>query len=153
MNLESAARLKKALYMVSKLVTSNYRFSVRKFSRVSKVSGRVIWPIGVAAVPGTIPWKGVRLGCSRDLDSPIWLKVFKNRMFRELPSSMRTQLSLTSLMMGLTMRGYHPSFGTKSEWSLLSKVMETSDHFRYSGVAGETAMTSRAVSFCFRLDS
>jgi hypothetical protein len=25
----------------------------------------------------------------------------------------------------------------------------TSDHFRYSGVAGETTMLSRAVSFCF----
>jgi hypothetical protein len=51
------------------------------------------------------------------------------------------------------MRRYHPGFGTKSEWSLRSKVMGTSDHLRYSGVAGEIVMTSRAVNFCFRLDS
>jgi hypothetical protein len=51
------------------------------------------------------------------------------------------------------MRGYHPNFGIMSGWSLRSKVMRTSDHLRYSGLAGETAMTSRAVSFCFRLDS
>jgi hypothetical protein len=31
--------------------------------------------------------------------------------------------------------------------------MGTSDHFMYSGVAGPTAMTSRAVSFYFLLDS
>jgi hypothetical protein len=55
--------------------------------------------------------------------------------------------------MGLTMRGYRPGFGTKFRWSLRSKVMETSDHLRYSGVVGETVMTSRVMSFCFRLDS
>jgi hypothetical protein len=60
-------------------------------------------------------------------------------MFRELPPSMRTRLSLTSLMMGLTIRGYHPSFGIKFGWSMRSKVMGTSNHLRYSGVAGETA--------------
>jgi hypothetical protein len=74
-------------------------------------------------------------------------------MFRELPTSKRTQLSLTCLTMGLTMRGYHPRFGMKSGWSLWSKVMGTSDHLRYSGVAGETAMPSRAGSFYFLLDS
>jgi hypothetical protein len=51
------------------------------------------------------------------------------------------------------MRGCCPSFDTKSGWSLWSKVIGTSDHFRYSGVAGETAMTSRAMSFYFHLDS
>jgi hypothetical protein len=56
-------------------------------------------------------------------------------------------------MMGLTMRGYHPSYGIKSGWSLRSKVMGTLDHFRYSGVAGKTAMTSLDVSFYFLLDS
>jgi hypothetical protein len=70
-------------------------------------------------VPGTIPWKGARLGHNRDLDNPIWSKVFKNEMFRELPPSMRTRLRLTSLTMGLTMRGYCLGFGTKSGWSLL----------------------------------
>jgi hypothetical protein len=81
-------------------------------------------------VPGTMPWKGTRLGHNRDLDKPIWSKVFKNRMFRELPPSMRTQFSLTPLTMGPTMRAYHPSFGTKSRWLLWSKVMGTSDHLR-----------------------
>jgi hypothetical protein len=51
--------------------------------------------------------------------------------------------------MGLTIRGYVPDFGMKSEWSLRSKVMWTSDHFRYSGVAGKTFMTSQAMSFYF----
>jgi hypothetical protein len=100
-----------------------------------------------------MPWKGARLGHSIALDNPIWSKVFKNRMFRELPPSMRTQLSFTSLTMGLTTGGYHPVFGTKSEWSLRSKVMGISYHLRYLGVAGETTMTSQAMSFCFLLDS
>jgi hypothetical protein len=98
--MESASHPKKVLYAFSKLVTSNYMVFVRKFSCVSKVTGRAIWPIGVAAAPGTMPWKGTRLGCSRDLDNPIWSKVFRNIMFKELPPSTRTQLSLTSLMMG-----------------------------------------------------
>jgi hypothetical protein len=93
------------------------------------------------------------MGHNRDLDNTIWEKVFKNRMFRELPPSTRTQLSFTSLTMGLTMRGYRPGFGTKFDWSLQSKVIGTSDHFRYLGVVGETTMTSWAMSFYFLLDS
>jgi hypothetical protein len=114
--------------------------------------GRAIWP-RVVATPGTMPWKGARLGHNKDLDNPIWLRVCMNRMFRELAPSMRTWLSLAFLMMGQTMRGYHPGFGTKSGWSLRSKVMGTSDHLRYSAVVCETAMTSWAVSFCFHHDS
>jgi hypothetical protein len=55
--------------------------------------------------------------------------------------------------MGLTMRGYRLGFGMKSRWSLQSKVMETSNHFGYSGVADETVMTTQAVSFYVLLDS
>jgi hypothetical protein len=66
---------------------------------------------------------------------------------------MRTQLSLMSLTMGLTIRGYQADFGMKSEWSLWSKVIRTSDYFRYSGVVGSTTMTSWVVSYCFLLDS
>jgi hypothetical protein len=51
------------------------------------------------------------------------------------------------------MRGYHPGFRTKSRWSLRSKVIGTSDYLRDLRVAGETTMTSQAMSFCFRLDS
>jgi hypothetical protein len=58
---------------------------------------------------------------------------------------MRTQLSLTSLTMGQTMRGYRPSFGTKYGWLLWSNVMGTTNLLRYSGVLGETTMTSQAV--------
>jgi hypothetical protein len=97
-------------------------------------------------------WKGAQLGRSRDLDNPIWSKVFKNRIFMELPPSTRTRLRFTSLTMELTMRGYRLGFGTKSRWSLRSKVMGTLDHFSYSGVAGETAMISWAMSFYFLLD-
>jgi hypothetical protein len=69
--------------------------------------------MGVAAAPGTMPWKGDRLGHNIVLDNPIWSKVFKNKMYRELPPMPRTRWSFTSFMMGLTMRGYHPGFGTK----------------------------------------
>jgi hypothetical protein len=62
------------------------------------------------------------------LDNPIWLKVFKNRIFRELHPSSRTLLSFTSLTMGLTMRGYHPDFATKFRWSLWSNIIGTLDH-------------------------
>jgi hypothetical protein len=48
-----------------------------------------------------IPWKGARLVCRMDLDSPIWSKVFRKRMLSELPPSMSTQLSLTSFTMGI----------------------------------------------------
>jgi hypothetical protein len=109
---------------------------VQKFSLVPKVTGRAIWLTGVTAAPGTMPWKGARLEHSRDLDNPIWLKVFRNRMFKELAPYRRTRLRLTSLTMGQTMRGYRPGFGTKSRWLLRSMVIGTSDHFRYSGVAG-----------------
>jgi hypothetical protein len=72
----------------------------------------------------------------RDLDIPIWSKVFRKRRLRELPPSTRTQLSLTSFTMGQTTSGYCPNFGIKSRWSLQSKVMGTSDHLRYSGGGG-----------------
>jgi hypothetical protein len=108
--------------------------------------------MGVVATLGTILWKGALLKCSVDLDSPIWSKVFKNRMFRELPPSMRTRLSLTSLSMGLIISRYRHGFGMKSRWSLQSKVMGSSDHFKYSGVTSDTSMTSRVVSFFFLFD-
>jgi hypothetical protein len=54
-------------------------------SRVTKVTGRVIWLTWVAAALETIPWKGTRLEHGVHLDNPIWLKIFKNIMFRELP--------------------------------------------------------------------
>jgi hypothetical protein len=48
-------------------------------------------------------------GAQQDLDNPIWSKVFRNKMFRELPPSRRIRLSLTSLMMGQTMRDTAPA--------------------------------------------
>jgi hypothetical protein len=118
MNLESVGHPKKAFYAVSKSMTSNCIVSMWKFSRVPKVTGRTIWPMGVAATPGTMPWKGAQLGHNKDLDNPIWSKVFRNIMFKELPPLTRTQLSLIFLMMGQTMRGYCLDFGIKSGWSL-----------------------------------
>jgi hypothetical protein len=109
--------------------------------------------MGVAATPGTIPWEGAELACIRDLDNPIWSKVFRKGRVREMPPSTSTRLSLTSFTIGQTTRGYRPGFGIKSGWSPRSKVMGTSDHLRYSGVVGPTDMTSRAVSFCFLLGS
>jgi hypothetical protein len=37
------------------------------------------------ATPGAIPWKGAQLRRGRDLDNPIWLKVFRKTRLRELP--------------------------------------------------------------------
>jgi hypothetical protein len=82
MNFERVSRLKKVLYAILKSVTSNYMFSVWKFSDVPKVTGRKIWPMGVATTPGTMPWKGAQLGHSRDQDNPIWSKVLRNKMFK-----------------------------------------------------------------------
>jgi hypothetical protein len=65
-------------------------------------------------------------------------------MFRELPPSMRR--------MGLMIEGYRPSFRMKFGCSLRSKVIGTSDHFRYSGMVGPIAMTFQVVCFCFLLD-
>jgi hypothetical protein len=92
--------------------------------------------MGIAAAPGTIPWKGARLVCRMDLDSPIWSKVFRKRMLRELLPSTSTQLSLTSFTMGHTTRGNCHVFVIKSRWSPRSKVMGTLDHLRYWGVGG-----------------
>jgi hypothetical protein len=107
--------------------------------------------MGVVVVLGTIPWKGARLGCRRDLDNPIWSKVFRKKRLRELPPSTSTLLSLTSFMMEQTTRGYCPGFGIKSGWSPWSKVMGILDHLRYSGVAGLTTKTSQAVRFLLPL--
>jgi hypothetical protein len=76
MNFKSASRPKKALYIVSKSVTSNYMLSIQKFSRVPKVTRRTIWLTGVVVTPGTMPWKEARLGRSRDLNNPIWSNIF-----------------------------------------------------------------------------
>jgi hypothetical protein len=126
---------------------------MRKFSWVSNVTGRVICPTSVTMALGTIPRKGTLQDCSAILGRPIWSIVFRNRMLIELPPSTRTRLILLSLMMGLMIRGYRPDVGMKSGPSLRLTVMDTSDHFRYSGLAGPTVMTSRAVSFYFLLDS
>jgi hypothetical protein len=82
MNLVSADFLMNALHGVSKLATSNCMYSVQKFSRVTKVTKRVIWKMGIVAAPGTLSWKGSRLKRSANLESLNWSKVFKNRMFR-----------------------------------------------------------------------
>jgi hypothetical protein len=95
MNLERVSNPKKVLDAILKSATSNYMFSLRKFSDVPKVTGRKIRSMGVVAAPGTLPWKGAHLICSRDLGNPIWLKVFRNKMFKELPPLTRTRLSLT----------------------------------------------------------
>jgi hypothetical protein len=51
MKIESDYRPKKALYTISKSVTSNCTVSVWKFSRVPKVTGREIWPTGGCCYP------------------------------------------------------------------------------------------------------
>jgi hypothetical protein len=58
MNLVSASLLRNVLYAISKLPTSNCMYSVEKFSQVLKVTGRVIWSMGVTAALRTILWKG-----------------------------------------------------------------------------------------------
>jgi hypothetical protein len=57
---------------------------------------------GVATAPETTPWKGGLLGLTGDLGRPIWSNIFTKTMFRELPLSMSTWLSSTSLIIRLT---------------------------------------------------
>jgi hypothetical protein len=44
----------------------------------------------IPPAPETIPWNGLDWGLSADLENLISLKIFKNRMFRELPLSIMT---------------------------------------------------------------
>jgi hypothetical protein len=55
MNLASMGRLRMAWYDERKSVTSNVKYSVRKFSLVPKVTGRHTRPMGYAALPGKTP--------------------------------------------------------------------------------------------------
>jgi hypothetical protein len=80
MNLVSVDLLRNTFYVALKSATSNYMYSVRKFSRVSKGTGRVIWLTRVTAAPRDYCMEGARLGRSVVLDSSIWLKVFRNIM-------------------------------------------------------------------------
>jgi hypothetical protein len=91
---------------------------------------------GFCCCPINYAVEGSPTGRSRDLDNPIKSNVFRNRMFRELPPLTRTRLSLTSFMMGLTIRGYRPSFDTKSGWSLQLKVMGNLWPFKVLGGGG-----------------
>jgi hypothetical protein len=79
MNLESVGRPKKKLYAVSRLAASKCIVFMQKFSWISEVTGRTIWATGVATALGTMPWNGAWLGCNKDLDNPIWSKVFKKQ--------------------------------------------------------------------------
>jgi hypothetical protein len=58
MKLVRAGLLRNALYVVSKLATSNYMYLVWKFSQVPNITGRVICLTVAIIVPDTIPWKG-----------------------------------------------------------------------------------------------
>jgi len=55
MNLAKAGRPKIAWYDDSKSATSNLMNSVQKLFGLPNVTGSVIYPSGMAALPGTIP--------------------------------------------------------------------------------------------------
>jgi hypothetical protein len=52
---------------------------------------------------------------------------------RRVNDSSQSNQGTDHLISQLIMRGYPSGFGIKSGWSLRSKVMGTSNHFRYSG--------------------
>jgi hypothetical protein len=98
--------------------------------------------------------EGAQLGCSRDLDNPIWSKVFENKIYIQGSTDIdEDSVELDILDNGANYEKIPPWRWQKVGVALWSKVIGTSDHLRYLGVAGETAMTSWAMSFCFLLDS
>ena len=57
-------------------------------------------------------------------------------MLRSLPPSISTLVCHFVPMIGLTTSRYHPGCGMHSGWSVRSKVMADSDHWRKVGMAG-----------------
>jgi hypothetical protein len=51
--------------------TSKVRFLVRKFHKSPNVTGRLIYPIGSASIPGMTPWNIVVDGRSWDHGMPM----------------------------------------------------------------------------------
>ena len=65
--------------------------SVQKLFGVPNVTGSVIYPSGIAALPGTILYKGTSVEVSRLVKSrPIFFNVSTNMMFNPAPPSIRT---------------------------------------------------------------
>src|SRR6266540_1024994 len=69
-------------------------FSVRKFSQVPSVTGKLICPSGIAEVPGITPWNGELLQFSLERGIFVSSRVLVKRMLSLLPLSISTLLSL-----------------------------------------------------------
>ena len=85
---------------------------------------------------GMMLWKGAPVGQMHTRWLPMASNVSAYMMLRLLPPSISTLVSHFVPMIGSTMSGYHPSYGMLSEWSVRSKVMADSDHWRKEGAAG-----------------
>ena len=79
-NLVRARRPRMAWYAVSKSMNSKQMFPVWKFSHVTKVTGRVIWPSGVEDNPGITLCKGAELGFNLVLGICISSKALAKRI-------------------------------------------------------------------------
>ena len=80
-------------------------FSVRKFSRVPSVTGKLIYPRGIAEVPGISPWNGELLHFSSEREIFMPSRVWAKRMLSPLPPSISTLLSLFVQTMGSSTSG------------------------------------------------
>jgi hypothetical protein len=111
MNLASIGRPRMAWYDERKSVTSNIKYSVRKFSFVSKVTSRHIRPMGYAVLPGTTRRKAHRRQSFLLKSKSILRSISVKMMFKLLPPSIRVLGRKAPSTMGLTISGYVPWLG------------------------------------------
>jgi hypothetical protein len=109
--------------------------------------------MGIAAIPRSIPWKGARLGHRRDLDNPIWSKVFRKKEVEGAASIHQHFVELDVFYDGADYEGTPPRLWYKVQ---VVAVVESNGDLRPSmvlGGGGTDRKTSRTVSFCFLLAS
>ena len=126
------------LYAVSKSTTSNEIFSVRKLSGLPNVTGRESCPIGLAVEPGTMPWKAYFTGFTFDLGICMSSNAPANKIFKELPPSIKTRLTLQLLIVGSTTIGNLPGRVEGMGQSSLLKEITVSDHLDGLVVIGDS---------------
>ena len=104
-----------------------FTYSVWKWSAVPNWTGKVIYPKGWDALPGTIPQNGESTGTRSSFVRPNSVRAPAKRILRALPPSMRTFLNRTLQMVGFNMTGKCPMYGISAHWLALLNVIGYSD--------------------------
>src|SRR6187399_1615367 len=150
MNLASAGRPNIPLYGNVISATSNVILSVLKLSSPPKVTGSVIFPLGLL-LPGLIPWN-VPVSSSSLSGICSFLITAEEIKFRTAPLSTNILVTLRLRIVGETNIGKHPTAVVRSGWSSMSKMMGVLDHFRSlrDSTGGSAAFTSRTHCLSWR---